>query len=324
MNTSGQHIDFELIARHISGETSPKEQQQLNTWMGLSEENRKFFEEYKTIWEKMDHVSPIAKLNLDAEWKKLESQLDNSTPVIFMATRIAVAAVVVIAMMLGGFYTSRNVGYHTMATDTASKEITLPDCSTVTLNRNSSLRYPKKFKKDQRGISLEGEGFFEVKENRECPFVLTTKEVDIRVLGTSFNVNAYETNEKIEVIVKTGQVAVTRHGEVPKTVILKPGSKAIFNKSKEDLSLSSAIDKNYLAWKTKSFVFEDQTLKEVAAVLNKVYRSEISIPSDSLKTAKITTTFSEQSLEAILNVLAATLDIEVVEFNGQILLKESN
>jgi len=79
-----------------------------------------------------------------------------------------------------------------------------------------------------------------------------------------------------------------------------------------------------MAWKTRSFVFKDQSLDEVAAALNKVYGSEISISSDTLKAAKITTSFDDQPLEAILNVLAETLDLECVEYNGRILLKESN
>ncbi len=353
MNTNEEHIDIKLITRHLSGEANDQDKQQLKDWMEASENNRQLFEKYKAVWGKMDVVSSIATLDLEAEWNHQESLIEQasttldindgssrsaedsgkdessepgerSRPVIFMATRIAVAAVVVIALVLGGLYTSRNVGSHTMTTAENSMEFILPDGSSVTLNSNSILVYPKKFKKDQRSVSLEGEGFFEVTGNPEWPFVIETREVDIRVLGTSFNVNAYETNEEIEVIVKTGQVAVTWHGEVPKTIILKPGSKAVYNKSKENLSLSTAIDKNYLAWKTRSFVFEDQSLEEVAGALNKVYGSEIFIPSDSLKISKITTTFHEQSLDAILNVLAATLDIEVVEYNGRILLKESN
>jgi transmembrane sensor len=353
MSTNEEHIEIELISRHLSGESNEQDKQHLKDWIEASENNRKLFEKYKAVWEKMDVVSSIATLDLEAEWKHQESLISQTTPgidipdgpsqsveepgkdfsspktgknrpVIFMATRIAIAAVVVIALVFGGLYTSRNVGSHTMSTADNSLEIRLPDGSSVTLNSNSILVYPKKFKKDQRSISLEGEGFFEVTGNPEWPFVIETREVDIRVLGTSFNVNAYETNEEIEVIVKTGQVAVTRHGEVPKTIILKPGSKAVYNKSKENLSLSTTIDKNYLAWKTRNFVFEDQSLEEVAGALNKVYGSEIFIPSDSLKASKITKTFNEQSLDAILNVLAATLDIEVVEYNGRILLKESN
>lgn len=335
MDTKGKIIDFGLISRHLSGESSPQEEQQLNIWLDYGEENRKLFGEYKTLWEQMDKVGPIAALDLNAEWKSLESRMKESVPqldireekrpsMVFLAGRIAVAAVVVMALTFGGFYFSRNVGYRTLATTGLSEMIILPDGSTVTLNSYSSLEYPKKFDKYQRDIKLEGEGFFEVNGNPAWPFVISTAEVEIKVLGTSFNVNAYNSNKEIEVIVKTGQVAVTRHGKIPKTVILKSGNKAVYNKIEEDLSLSTRIDRNYLAWKTKSFIFEDQTLSDVTSALNKVYGSKIIIPSDSLQEARITSTFNDQSLEAILNVLSATLDLKVIENNGRILLTESN
>jgi len=339
MDKSRKHIDFELIARDLSGETSQEEKKILNTWMEAAEENRRLFEEYRSVWEKMDRVSSIAGLDMDAEWKHLESHMKNITsghairkgedPVrtrqtMYMVSRLAVAAAVVLMLLFGGLYTSRNIGNKTISTVDFSEEIILPDGSIVTMNSNSRITYPKKFNKDQREISLEGEGFFEVISNPEWPLIISTADVSVKVLGTSFNVNAYEANEEIEVIVKTGKVAVTRHGNVPQTIVIKPGNKAVYNKTSEDLSLSTKIDMNFMAWKTRSFVFKDQSLCEVVAALNKVYGSDISIPSDSLKTAKITSSFNDQPLEAILNVLTETLDLDCVEYNGRILLKESN
>lgn len=335
MNNSGKNIDFELIARHLSGETSPEEEQALNAWLDTAPENRSVFEEYKTLWQKLGKVDSISDLDLDAEWEHLESRMeesdarpdsrvDRSRSLVFTAGRIAAAAVLVLILGFAGLYVSRNVGYRTLATENSYEDIALPEGSTVTLNKNSSLTYPRRFKKDQRVVNLEGEGFFEVTGDPDWPFVINTAEVEIRVLGTSFNVNAYKTNDKTEITVRTGEVAVICHGEVPRTVILKPGSRAVYNKSNDDLSLSRVIDKNYLAWKTRNFVFEDSKLLEVVASLNKVYGSEIIIPSDSIKEARITTTFNDQSIEAILNVLSATLDLEIVRNNGQILLKETN
>jgi len=340
METNGKHIDFNLISRYLSGETSKEEEHQLNEWLDSAKENRKLFGEYKTIWDRMEKVSSIAGMDMEAEWSELESRLEaavpeiegirgidskkgKSTSMMFYARRIAIAAIVVLALALGGLQLIRNTGFHTATTADLSEEIVLPDGSTITLNSFSSLEYPKKFKKDQRGVNLEGEGFFEVNGNPDWPFVIKTEKVDIRVLGTSFNVNAYMKNPEIEVIVKTGQVAVTHQGEIPKTIILKPGSKAIYNKEVEELSLSTNIDRNYLAWKTKNLVFQDESLGRVTMILNKVYGSEIIIPSDSLKTAKITSTFNDQSLEAILNVLSETLDLQVIEYQDRILLTQS-
>jgi ferric-dicitrate binding protein FerR (iron transport regulator) len=229
-----------------------------------------------------------------------------------------------VILTFSSIYLANRTGYRTLATMDQPEELVLPDGSTVTLNHFSSLKYPKRFSGEIREIELEGEGFFEVESDPEHPFVISTRDVDIRVLGTSFNVNAYRKNTAVEVIVRTGEVSVTRHGEVPETIILKPGNRGIYKRAEETLEITREIDQNYLAWKTRSFIFEDQTLLDVSEQLGKVYQAEIIIASDSLKDARITTTFSDQSLDAILNVLSATLDLDVRKSNGQIILSETN
>ncbi len=335
MEERNQDIDIELITRHLSGESSASEEKELKRWLAEDPENIKLLDQYSSVWEKLGRIESVAGIDLDAEWNVLESRMEESDKVItlqpgrkrsasFYIGRIAVAAMLAVILTFTGIYTVNRFGYKTLATMDQPEELVLPDGSTVTLNYFSSLKYPRRFSGEMRKIELEGEGFFEVESDPEHPFVINTRDVDIKVLGTSFNVNAYSENAAVEVTVKTGEVAVTRHGEVPRTIILKPGNKGVYKKTDETLEITQEIDKNYLAWKTKSFVFEDQTLLDVSKQLSKVYQAEIIIVSDSLKNARITTAFNDQSLDAILNVLSATLDLEVRKSNGQIILSETN
>ena len=335
MEKKDKHIDIELITRHLSGESSVSEEKELKRWLAEDPDHSKLLDQYRSVWEKLGRIESVAGIDLDAEWHVLESRMEESDKVItlqpvrkrsasFYVGRIAVAAMLAVILTFTGIYTVNRFGYKTLATMDQPEELVLPDGSTVTLNYFSSLKYPRRFSGDMRKIELEGEGFFEVESDPEHPFVINTRDVDIRVLGTSFNVNAYNENAAVEVIVKTGEVAVTRHGEVPRTIILKPGNKGVYKKTDETLEITREIDKNYLAWKTKNFVFEDQTLLDVSKQLSKVYQAEIIIASDSLKNARITTAFNDQSLDAILNVLSATLDLDVRKSNGQIILSETN
>jgi len=335
MEKKNENIDIELITRHLSGESSVSEDKELKRWLAENPENIKLLDQYTTIWEKLGRVESVAGIDLNAEWNVLESRMAESEKIVslhagrkrsvsFYIARIAVAAMLAVVLTFTGIYTVNRFGYRTMATMNQPEELVLPDGSTVTLNHFSSLKYPRKFSGEIRSIELDGEGFFEVESDPDNPFVINTRDVDIKVLGTSFNVNAYSENAAVEVIVKTGEVAVTRHGEVPRTIILKPGNKGVYKKTEETLEITQEIDRNYLAWKTKSFVFEDQTLLDVSKQLSKVYHAEIIIDSDSLKDARITTTFNDQSLDAILNVLSATLDLDVRKSNGQIILSETN
>ncbi len=335
MEKRGQNIDIELITRHLSGESSASEEKELKRWLAVDPENSRLLYQYRTVWEKLGRIESVAGIDLDAEWNVLESRISESGKVLplqpgrkksasFYIGRIAVAAMLAVILTLSGIYAVNRYGYKTLATMDQPEELVLPDGSTVTMNHFSSLKYPRKFSGDIRRIEMEGEGFFEVESDQDHPFVINTRDVDIKVLGTSFNVNAYSENAAVEVTVKTGQVAVTKHGEVPSTIILKPGNRGVYKKTEETLEITQEIDKNYLSWKTKSFVFEDQTLLDVSNQLNKVYQAEIFIDSDSLKDARITTSFEDQSLDAILNVLSATLDLDVRKSNGQIILSETN
>jgi ferric-dicitrate binding protein FerR (iron transport regulator) len=313
MEKKDNKIDIELITRHLSGEVSASENKELKRWLAENPENSKLLDQYTLVWKKLGRVESVAGIDLDAEWNVLESRMAEAEKVVslqpgrirsagFYITRIAAAAMLAVVLTFTGIYTVNRFGYKTLATMNQPEELVLPDGSTVTLNHFSSLKYPRKFSGETRSVELEGEGFFEVESNPDNPFVINTRDVEV----------------------KTGEVSVTRHGEVPRTIILKPGSKGIYKKTEETLEITKEINRNYLAWKTKSFVFEDQTLLDVSRQLYKVYRAEIIIDSDSLKDARITTTFNDQSLDAILNVLSATLDLDVRKSNGQIILSETN
>lgn len=335
MKKGNENIDIELITRFLSGESSAAEKKELERWLSENPDHPGLLEQYKKVWSEVGRIESVAGIDLDTEWQALESRLEESEKVIpitsgrkrtasFYIGRIAVAAMLAVILTFSGIFLVNRTGYRTLATMDQPEELVLPDGSTVTLNHFSSLKYPRRFSGDLREIELEGEGFFEVERNPEHPFVISTRDVDIRVLGTSFNVNAYSENTAVEVIVKTGEVSVTRHGEVPETIVLKPGNRGVYKRAEETLEITREIDQNYLAWKTRSFIFEDQTLLVVSEQLGKVYQAEIIIASDSLKDARITTTFSDQSLDAILNVLSATLDLDVRKSNGQIILSETN
>lgn len=335
MKKRNENIDIELITRFLSGESSASEKKQLERWLSEDPDHTRLLDQYKKVWNEIGRIKSVAGIDLDTEWQALESRLEEGEKVVsitsrrkrsasFYIGRIAVAAMLAVILTFSGILLVNRIGYRTLATMDRPEELVLPDGSTVTLNHFSSLKYPKRFSGELRKIELEGEGFFEVESDPEHPFVISTRDVDIRVLGTSFNVNAYRENTAVEVIVKTGEVSVTRHGEVPETIILKPGNRGIYKRTEETLEITREINQNYLAWKTRSFIFEDQTLLEVSEQIGKVYQAEIIIASDSLKDARITTTFSDQSLDAILNVLSATLDLDVRKSNGQIILSETN
>jgi len=192
----------------------------------------------------------------------------------------------------------------------ASNEIkteTLTDGSIITLNRNSIILYPEKFKKDIREVELSGDAYFDVEHNKNQPFVIKSQSAVIEVLGTSFYVDSHENNHTIEVVVSSGGVAL-KSGNVDQ-IILKAGERGTLYKNSGKLVKDKNRDINYNSWKTKKLIFDDSKLIEVVDKLNQVYNMKTEIINPEIYDCRITVTFDNMPLVAILNILGETLDI---------------
>jgi ferric-dicitrate binding protein FerR (iron transport regulator) len=319
---------FDLVVRVLSGEATSEEKERLQEWLNAHPENGQAFEEYKKTWEAMEKVRGVTSDDLDAEWQKLESRIDaavidDSSSSGLKTKSFAfyrVAAVILfflVAAFAAYFYLDQRRGQEWVAVN-EMRVIELPDGSKVTLNKDSRLAYSQDFNRDQRTVSLSGEAFFEVARNERKPFVIQASDVKIEVLGTSFNVLAYKRDDQVEVVVNTGKVAVYKEGSPKDKIVLRRGEKGVYARRSGSLTTTVNSDVNYLAWKTGKLIFEDTPLEEVVKTLNRVYRSRLVLMDSTMTSCPITSTFENQSLDVILEVLKATLNLETSERNGKI------
>ena len=193
---------------------------------------------------------------------------------------------------------------------------TLPDNSVVTVNKGSSISYLSKFKGETRQVSLKGEAFFNVTPNKKKPFIISVNDVQITVVGTSFNVKTV--NGNTDVVVETGIVKVTRAG---KTVELKANEEVVVNAKDSALTKEKVSDQLYKYYRTKEFICDDTPLWKLVEVINEAYNSHVVIGDPALKDMGITTTFNNESLEQVLNVISLTLNIKIVKEGDTIILQ---
>ena len=141
------------------------------------------------------------------------------------------------------------VYYETIAVPDAKTKITLPDSSIVWLNANACLRYPREFSEQVRQVEIKGEAFFEVRKDEKKPFIVQTDGIGIRVLGTTFNVDAEP--EKTEITLLTGKIGLYKYTNQSQMAdrILLPGERAVFLKSDNKLSISTVHPENTISWK---------------------------------------------------------------------------
>lgn len=307
----------ELITKHLAGEASADEQKELFTWISQNEENKRHYNHLKNAFVLTEQhfdvpASDDLNINIDEEWDHFteaigEKRIRRLSP----AQRwLRIAATVLLIMTTGGLLYYFTTPDSTVYQTAANKEtVTLPDGSLVTLNRYTLLSYEPGFGDEDRTVNLEGEAFFEVEPDPNKPFIILTAKARVQVLGTSFNVNAYDSLNEVEVIVRTGIVSLQAKAGNEKVQLLA-GEKGIYTKTEQQLVSIVNDDVNFLSWNTERIVFVENDLRSVIETLRKTYHANISISMDIPPTCMVTVTFDHQSLESVLKVLESTLNLK--------------
>lgn len=167
----------------------------------------------------------------------------------------------------------KEVVFNTLSNPRGSRviDMTLADGSRVWLNAGSSITYPVAFVGPERKVSITGEGYFEIEHDVNKPFFVSKGDIQVQVLGTHFNVNAYDDEPNLKVTLLEGSVRVTlRHAQSNKTQILKPGQQAVTGVSGE-LSMADNIDLDQvMAWRNNKFVFGDKA--DIRTIMRQIAR----------------------------------------------------
>jgi len=317
----GNIENSDIIIRYLSHETTIAETQLVDRWINESVENKVYFENIKRIYENKLNQDESIEFNVNKAWTKLELQLPlnaKESTIKFSfgnnIRRIGLAAVkiaAIVVLLLGIIFTYYRI--NPKQVEVASYESIvnqlLPDGSRISLNKNSSIQYPSHFSKRQREISLVGEAFFEVKKNASIPFIIHINDVDIEVVGTSFNVNAYPNDERTEVVVKTGIVKVTTHDANNKIIVLKAGEKAEFIKKSNSITKLDNNNPNYIGWKTKVYVFEMTKMADVFKTIEKDFNVSITVTDNNFNQCNLFARFENNSLEEILTIIKHTFNV---------------
>lgn len=226
--------------------------------------------------------------------------------------KYCIAAAAAAALFLTGAATSELVtGKRQETVLMASSEnissYTLPDGSKVWLNKNSWLTYNQKFGKRTRQVALKGEGYFEVNRDEQRPFIVKMQNnLDIKVLGTTFNACNYPSLNKAEVILRSGSVQVSDNGR-NEYVILKPNQKFTWNEGSAEISSVNAM--NCCRWFEHRLVFDNVKLKDILENLSHKYQTEISLNVGNLADKHMSMTIRDESVEDILDILTTLLPI---------------
>lgn len=225
------------------------------------------------------------------------------------------------------------IEYQTISNPTGqSSQVTLTDGSTIWLSAASTLRYPERFEDEQREVKLEGEAFFDIARNPDKPFIVNSKQLKTRVLGTSFNIRVFEDEEDIQVTVAKGSVMVEQNAalaegnsleeeHVDPVAVLKPEQQLIFNKKSQTGKTQGVKSTLYTSWKDGKLIFENHSFEEIARRLERWYGVDIHFRDPDIEQIRFKITFDNNSLEHALRMLQTIEDFEFEMEDDQVWIK---
>jgi transmembrane sensor len=340
----------QLIGRKLSGEATPDEIREMEALLKESPESQYLFEIFSDYWS----IEPAPEANsvqedvhfqqilAIAEKEEKELPLKEATSSgkpgkILLLKRILVAAVILGLIAVSYFYLISPQGKpaenltavnEVMAKSGSKMYLLLPDGTKVWLNSESKLEYKNDFNGGTREVTLEGEAFFDVVKDRRHPFIVHTSEIDVRVLGTAFNVKSYPKESYIETTLIRGLIEVTNKKDPnsPK-VYLYPHDKLVFNKeSGVENNVSQTTPANAVplrkpfakttlpkniadsalvetSWMYNKLVFDGETLRENASKLERWYNVKIRFKDNKVGNTPIRYPLVNETIEEALKAL---------------------
>jgi len=232
---------------------------------------------------------------------------------------LKVAAVIILFVAFGGAIYFMNASWTTSGVTQIhqitkssgpgmKRTIQLPDGSMVKLNTSSTIKYPERFE-NFRKVSISGEAFFDVQRDESRPFIVQSNEMEVKVLGTSFNVNAYDHEKHIEVAVASGKVLV-RPRSLKKGTVLAPNEMVSFNKTTQEIKKDLFDVEVIYGWKDGILKFRNSEFEDIVEQLEKWYGVEILV-SDKLKIRKgYSGKFQDEALANVLKGISFSLGFE--------------
>lgn len=308
---------MDLISKYLAGEANAEEAMLLDDWLA-DPDNAREFKRIAALWNQLPGATIPQTPSPQEAWTELEPLLPaDRRPVIvrLLFNRYMAAAVTGLLICLSFIWLSRDrdqrpdqsnvLTYYTKAATSHVKPDTMPDGTTITINRNSSVVYTTHFNQSDRSVILKGECYFNVAPDQSNPFIISMGQLNIKVVGTSFNVRENTPPGNIEVQVQSGVVKMYTSQQ---EIMVHKGQTGIYNLQNRNLHVRDTLDINSLSYATKTFSFNDIAFTDACRYLENAFNVKIAIDTQKFAGCRISAQFDNKPLDYILNVIDATLN----------------
>ncbi|MDR2497838.1 MAG: FecR domain-containing protein [Tannerellaceae bacterium] len=288
-----------LIAKSLSHEASEVEMIYLAEWLAASEENKELYLRLAAYWRSRVESDPL--LDKEAAYKRLAAKIKPARRRARFGRRFLAVAAIAILLLACGLSAYTFLRYRSAtATETfvyiaeaSIASLTLPDSTTVSLNKHSRLTYTNKYGQDNREVALEGEAYFCVAKDQARPFVVKVGECSIVALGTAFNLRCMPEEKRLTATLIEGRIRF----EVGKlAVTLTPGEQLSYNAKDKNMNVATVDGEIITAWKDNLLKYKSISFADFVNLLQKQYNVKISLTDAELGQSRVSGTF-DVSLE---------------------------
>jgi ferric-dicitrate binding protein FerR (iron transport regulator) len=314
-----------LIVRNLEGLADSNEISQLVLWIESSEENRRYYENVKNIWDNSDRKINIDNIDSARALKNVYHRIHFTTSKRrFWLYWQKIAAILILPLLIGSLLlvlkkpykniiSSNEIVYNEIyAAYGTRSSLRLSDSTLVWLNAGSYLKYPVKFDNRNRKVFLKGEAYFEVESDISRPFLVETSALKIKAIGTKFNVNEYVSSPTSEVTLVTGRLVVNTSdlkNDFHFTSELNQNQHLVFNRLTKEGNISNEDTYKYISWKDGKLIFRSESLDKILTKLSLMFNVDIEIQGADLQQYRYHATFQNESFEEILKLLTLSAPI---------------
>lgn len=325
--------NIQMLVSHLTGNCSNKEQLYVEKWINESSENMSVYNDLKKVWGFSEAKDIEPNFNVDNAWNNFrqktnfdsvpQKEIKRANKSVFKKIAIYASSIAAASVLLFGLYFIFNnnnqpeiLNYYS-AVANGDNPYLLPDGTTLLMNKGSEVSYPEEFDSESRLLNFSGEAFFNVAHNPEHPMIISTGNVRVEILGTSFDLcNIPNTNE-VTVFLETGKVLFysidNNTGEKQESIVVLPGEKAVYSKVTGEITKSEITNNNHLVWKTGILDFVATPMPEILKVISNAYRMNIEtdIPIDHfILTARYENETPQSIMEAMSVIFGINYNIE--------------
>lgn len=314
------HIPEYLVA-YLQGEANEEQKQLANDWLRIPE-NQDMYKQLKKIDNLTADLQMLAKFDVKEGKQKVRKKYRANKLIVLSNWMQRIAAILFIPVLLGGiwFYFQQNglrkdfnslmVTQEIITQPGTKTHLFLPDSTEVWLNAASTLRFPSVFAGNERRVELDGEAYFEVYKNKRKPFIVGTRFQDVEAVGTAFNISAYSDDLKSSTTLIEGKVKVADRENADQIAFLEPGIQLNYHIQNKTYNQLPVRVHDVIAWRDGVLVFNETPFFEVAAKLGRWFNADVQISDQSVANYRFTGTFTSESLEQVLELLALSTPID--------------